>query len=216
MSIFRKLQHNARVHRERINQENFGVMLGVNIGGINKELAIARGAFGFLKILIVEMSVGCKDIEARGGSGSSDSLLRDKTRVKEIIMKVDDLPARRSNHCVVLLLTLTYIHMRRKSPESPIKIVGNGKAERVKRLDMTDITFNQGRAKKKRGRVFFVVLQSLHSVGHGVDAVLHTVKDGTLVSSVEPCSLEEVVDCGLGMLEERDIRKEGKITMQKF
>lgn len=146
MTIFRKLQQNARVHRERINQENFSVMLGVNIGGINKELAIARVSVSLFKVLIVEVGIGSKDVNAKVGSRSAHSFLRDKTGVSETIVQVDYLPCRRSNKCVVLLLTLTYIHVGGDSPESTVKIVCNREAESLKRLDMTDLIHDQGGA----------------------------------------------------------------------
>ena len=75
MTILGKLQHNARVNSERIDQKNFSVMLGINIGRINKELAIARGSLRLFEILIVEVGIGGKHLEARVSSGSSDSLL---------------------------------------------------------------------------------------------------------------------------------------------
>jgi hypothetical protein len=135
--------------------------------------------------------------------------------VEEIVMKVHKLPFSRCNKCVVLLLTLTYIHVGGDSPEGPIEIVCNREAEGIKRLHTGDLTFNQGGTNNKRGRVFFVVLESLHPVGLIVDVVLHTVIDGAVGSNVEPCSLEEVVDGGLRVMELRDKRKEGEVTMGK-
>ena len=177
MSIFRKLQKNARVNSERINQENFSVNLSVNIKRINKELAIARGSVRLFKILIVVVRARREDIETKVGSRSAHSLLGNKTRMQEVIMKVHYLPCRRRHKCVVLVLTLTYIHVGGNSPESSIKIVCNGKAEGIKRLDVTDFILNQRGTKQERRRVFFVVFECLHPIGHRVDAVLHAVKD---------------------------------------